>query len=271
MGGRAAGVRLRGPRHDHAGSRSRALGRAAAGRRWRGARRPRGCGWRRPPTRTSSPHRISAVDNARIDTAWLWPVRETHRKVARTPASALQLAETRPDQVFAFSQAQQLDRLRAERPALYERVRAGRGQPDRPIRGLWVEPDGNLPGGEAMVPQMLYGKRLFLEEFGIETEEVWMPDSFGYSAALPQLAPLAGNRFMLSRSCPGTGPTAFRTTRSGRIEPSWGAWGLLALEAQGCSSCPRSTQQAGRRPGGIRWRRRPRRCGWSARCGPRRG
>ncbi len=147
-----------------------------------------------------SAHRISAVGNAHIDTAWLWPLAETRRKIARTLASALQLAETEPDQVFAFSQAQQLDWLREDRPALYERVReavaSGRIVL---VGGLWVEPDGNLPGGEAMVRQMVYGKRFFLEEFGIETEEVWMPDSFGYTAALPQLATLAGNRFMLTQ------------------------------------------------------------------------
>jgi alpha-mannosidase len=148
----------------------------------------------------ASAHRISAIGNAHIDTAWLWPLGETHRKIVRTLASALQLAETHPEQVFAFSQAQQLDWLRAERPALYERVRAavaaGRIVP---VGGLWVEPDGNLPGGEAMVRQLVYGKRFFLEEFGTESEEVWMPDSFGYSAALPQLAMLAGNRFMLTQ------------------------------------------------------------------------
>ena len=68
-----------------------------------------------------------------------------------------------------------------------------------PVGGVWVEPDGNLPGGEAMVRQLVYGKRFFLEQFGIETREVWMPDSFGYTAALPQLAALAGNDFMLTQ------------------------------------------------------------------------
>ena len=147
-----------------------------------------------------SAHRISAIGNAHIDTAWLWPLAETRRKVARTLASALQLAETEPDQVFAFSQAQQLDWLRADRPALYERVRAAVASGRIVlVGGLWVEPDGNLPGGEAIVRQLVYGKRFFLEQFGIETEDVWMPDSFGYTAALPQLAALAGNRFMLTQ------------------------------------------------------------------------
>jgi alpha-mannosidase len=147
-----------------------------------------------------SAHRISAIGNAHIDTAWLWPLAETRRKIARTLASALQLAETEPDQVFAFSQAQQLEWLREDRPALYERVRAAVASGRIVlVGGLWVEPDGNLPGGEAMVRQLVYGKRFFLEEFGVETEDVWMPDSFGYTAALPQLAALAGNRFMLTQ------------------------------------------------------------------------
>jgi alpha-mannosidase len=147
-----------------------------------------------------SAHRISAVGNAHIDTAWLWPLAETRRKVARTLSSALQLAETEPDQVFAFSQAQQLDWLREDRPELYARVRAAIAAGRIVlVGGLWVEPDGNLPGGEAMVRQLVYGKRFFLEEFGVETEDVWMPDSFGYSAALPQLAALAGNRYMLTQ------------------------------------------------------------------------
>lgn len=147
-----------------------------------------------------SAHRISAIGNAHIDTAWLWPLAETRRKVARTLASALQLADTEPDQVFAFSQAQQLDWLRADRPELYERVRAAVAAGRIVlVGGLWVEPDGNLPGGEALVRQLVYGKRFFLQEFGIETEDVWMPDSFGYTAALPQLAALAGNRFMLTQ------------------------------------------------------------------------
>jgi alpha-mannosidase len=147
-----------------------------------------------------SAHRISAVANAHIDSAWLWPVRETHRKVARTLANVVALAEEEPDLVFAFSQAQQLAWLKEDQPALFERVkeRIRTGQ-IVPVGGLWVEPDGNLPGGEAMARQLIYGKRFFVEELGIETEEVWMPDSFGYGAALPQLIRLAGNRWMLSQ------------------------------------------------------------------------
>ena len=148
----------------------------------------------------ASAHTISAIGNAHIDTAWLWPLRETRRKVVRTVSNALALAETDPTHLFAFSQAQQLDWLKQDKPELYDRLR--RAVADGrvvPVGGLWVEPDGNLPGGEAMARQMIYGKRFFLEEFGVETREVWMPDSFGYTPALPQLARLAGNRWMLTQ------------------------------------------------------------------------
>lgn len=147
-----------------------------------------------------SAHRISAVGNAHIDSAWLWPLRETHRKVARTVANALALAETDPEYIFAYSQAQQLDWLKHDQPALFERVKeAMRAGWMVPVGNFWVEPDGNLPGGEAMARQLIYGKRFFMDEFGIETHEVWLPDSFGYSGALPQLVRLAGNRWMLTQ------------------------------------------------------------------------
>jgi alpha-mannosidase len=147
-----------------------------------------------------SAHRISAIGNAHIDTAWLWPLRETHRKVARTVANALALAEDDPGYIFAFSQAQQLDWLKSDQPELYTRLKAAFAAGSIvAVGGLWVEPDGNLPGGEAMARQMVYGKRFFIEEFGIETEDVWMPDSFGYSGALPQIARLAANRWMLTQ------------------------------------------------------------------------
>jgi len=68
-----------------------------------------------------------------------------------------------------------------------------------PVGSMWVEPDGNLPGGEALARQLIHGKRYFLDEFGIETRGVWLPDSFGYSAAFPQLAQLAGANWFLTQ------------------------------------------------------------------------
>ncbi|GAA2398599.1 glycoside hydrolase family 38 C-terminal domain-containing protein [Streptomyces glaucosporus] len=148
----------------------------------------------------ASAHRISAVGHAHLDSAWLWPLRETVRKVARTVANALHLMDTHPEYVFAMSQAQQFAWLKEHRPGLWDRVRQ-RVAEGRfvPVGGMWVESDTNMAGGEALVRQFLHGKRFFLEEFGVDTREVWLPDSFGYTAALPQIARLAGAEWFLTQ------------------------------------------------------------------------
>ncbi|GAA0484352.1 alpha-mannosidase [Streptomyces olivaceiscleroticus] len=152
-----------------------------------------------PPAHASA-HRLSAVGHAHIDSAWLWPLRETVRKVARTCANMTALMDDHPDFVFAMSQAQQLAWIKEHRPEVFARVKEkiAAGQ-FVPVGGMWVESDTNMVGGEAMARQFLYGKRFFLEEFGIETEEVWLPDSFGYTAAMPQLVKLAGARWFLTQ------------------------------------------------------------------------
>lgn len=151
-------------------------------------------------TAPDSALRVSAVGHAHIDCAWLWPTRETVRKVARTFANVLDLAERNPGFVFAGSSAQQYAWLKESQPELFERVRAAvaRGV-IRPVGGMWVESDTNMPGGEALARQFLLGKRFFLEEFGVETDEVWLPDSFGYSAALPQIMRAAGAKYFLTQ------------------------------------------------------------------------
>ncbi|MFC5721510.1 alpha-mannosidase [Streptomyces gamaensis] len=148
----------------------------------------------------ASAHRISAVGHAHIDSAWLWPLRETVRKVARTTASMTALLEDEPEFVYAMSQAQQFAWLKEHRPEVYARVKKAVAEGRFvPVGGMWVESDTNMPGSEALARQFVHGKRFFLEEFGIETEEVWLPDSFGYSAALPQLVRLAGAKWFLTQ------------------------------------------------------------------------
>ncbi|MFG2177169.1 alpha-mannosidase [Streptomyces abikoensis] len=148
----------------------------------------------------ASAHRISAVGHAHIDTAWLWPLRETVRKVARTTANMTALLEDEPDFVYAMSQAQQFAWIKEHRPEVYARVKKAVAEGRFvPVGGMWVESDTNMPGSEALARQFTHGKRFFLEEFGIETEEVWLPDSFGYSAALPQLVRLAGAKWFLTQ------------------------------------------------------------------------
>ncbi|KQP53736.1 glycoside hydrolase family 38 C-terminal domain-containing protein [Agreia sp. Leaf283] len=148
----------------------------------------------------ASAHRVSAIGHAHIDSAWLWPTRETVRKVARTAANVLQLMEDRPELKFVMSSAQQWVWLRDDRPELYarvlERVREGRFIP---VGGMWVESDTNMVGGEAMVRQFVAGSRFFHDELGIDSRVVWLPDSFGYSAALPQIVRLAGFDYFLTQ------------------------------------------------------------------------
>jgi alpha-mannosidase len=148
----------------------------------------------------ASAHRLSAVGHAHIDSAWLWPLRETVRKVARTACNVTALMDDDPGFVFAMSQAQQLAWMRDHHPLVFERIKAkvAAGQ-FVPVGGMWVESDTNMPGGEAMARQFVHGKRFFLDEFGVETREVWLPDSFGYSAALPQLVRQSASEWFLTQ------------------------------------------------------------------------
>jgi alpha-mannosidase len=148
----------------------------------------------------ASAHTISATGHAHIDSAWLWPLRETQRKTSRTFANVTALAKDYPELVFSCSQAQQYAWVRDRYPEIFSRMReAVKAGQWAPVGGMWVEADGNLPGGEALARQLVHGKRFFLEEFGVETRGVWLPDSFGYTAAYPQLAVLAGNEWFLTQ------------------------------------------------------------------------
>lgn len=140
-----------------------------------------------------SAHRVRAVGHAHIDSAWLWPVRETIRKVARTASSMTELIDETDDFVFGMSSAQQYAWIKQHRPEVYARVkRAVADGRFLPLGGMWVESDTVMPHGESLVRQFLYGQRFFEEEFGIRSTGVWLPDSFGYSPALPQLMRRAG-------------------------------------------------------------------------------
>ncbi|MFB7635207.1 alpha-mannosidase [Streptomyces sp. NPDC056149] len=148
----------------------------------------------------ASAHRVSATGHAHIDSAWLWPLRETVRKAARTFANVTQLATEYPELVFACSQAQQYAWVRDNHPHIWARIKTAVRQGNwTPVGSMWVESDANMPGGEALARQLVHGKRFFLDELGVETEEVWLPDSFGYTAAFPQLARLAGAKWFLTQ------------------------------------------------------------------------
>ncbi|MFI6345996.1 alpha-mannosidase [Streptomyces sp. NPDC050560] len=148
----------------------------------------------------ASAHTVTAVGHAHIDSAWLWPVRETVRKCARTFTNMTTLAEEYPELVFACSSAQQYAWMKEQRPEVFSRMkRAAAAGSWVPVGGMWVEADGNLPGGEALARQLVYGRRFFAAEFGTGQDGVWLPDSFGYTAAYPQLARLAGASWFLTQ------------------------------------------------------------------------
>lgn len=148
----------------------------------------------------ASAHRLTAVGHAHIDSAWLWPLRETVRKVARTSTSMATLIDEDDDFVYAMSSAQQYAWLKEQRPEVFERVKqavaSGRFVP---IGGMWIEPDAVLPSGESFIRQISYGQKFFREEFGVESRGAWLPDSFGYSGALPQLLVGAGFEWFLTQ------------------------------------------------------------------------
>ncbi|MFE2723831.1 alpha-mannosidase [Kitasatospora sp. NPDC059327] len=147
-----------------------------------------------------SAHRISAVGHAHIDSAWLWPLRETVRKVARTTANMTALLEDEPDFVYTMSQAQQYAWIKEHRPEVYARVKKAVAEGRFvPAGGMWVESDTNMPASEAMARQFVHGKRFFLEEFGVENQEAWLPDTFGFTGGLPQIIRNAGSKWLLTQ------------------------------------------------------------------------
>ena len=144
--------------------------------------------------------RFAAVGNAHIDVCWLWPYRETQRKVARTFAQQIRLMELYPDYKFIQSQPQTYLICKQLYPKLYarvkEKIRAGQWIADG---SMWVEPDTNMTSGESLIRQILHGKRFYREEFGVDCRLLWLPDSFGYSAALPQILRGCGVEYLTTQ------------------------------------------------------------------------
>ncbi|MFJ4923200.1 alpha-mannosidase [Streptomyces sp. NPDC088725] len=146
-------------------------------------------------------HTVTAVGHTPPGSAWLWPMRETVRKEARSFSSVTALAEEYPELAFAASSAQKYAWMKEQYPHVFERVRKAVTDGNWvPGGGTWGEPDGNLPGGEALARQLVYGRRFHREELGADTDGVWLPAGSGMSAAFPQLAALAGANWFLASS-----------------------------------------------------------------------
>lgn len=144
---------------------------------------------------------VFGIGHCHIDSCWLWPWAETKRKVARSWSNQCDLMDRYPELRFACSQAQQYKWLKQLYPYVFDRVKSKVRQGQfQPIGGSWVEHDTNMPSGESLVRQFLYGQRFYEGNFGERCQTFWLPDTFGYSAQLPQLCRLAGmTRFLTQK------------------------------------------------------------------------
>ncbi|MBN1581038.1 MAG: alpha-mannosidase [Anaerolineae bacterium] len=132
--------------------------------------------------------RVYLVGHTHIDTAWLWPLSETVRKCGRTFATALRLMEQYPEFHFSCSQAQLYVYTKKHYPDLYKEIRGWVAKGRWHTTGaMWVESDCNVPSGEALIRQFLYGLEFYEREFGTRPRTCWLPDVFGYPASLPQI------------------------------------------------------------------------------------
>ncbi len=141
-----------------------------------------------------------AIGNAHLDLAWLWPMAETHRKTSRTFAQQLRLIDEYPEYKYLQSQPAAYEMCREHYPELFERiVEASKKGQWIPEGAMWVEPDTNMTSGESLVRQVLHGKRYFRDVFGVDSVVLWLPDTFGYSAALPQILSKTGVKYLVTQ------------------------------------------------------------------------
>ena len=143
---------------------------------------------------------VTAVGHSHLDLAWLWPLRETKRKAARTVATATANLASFPAYVYGASQPQEFAWLKERYPALYDRVKKYVAEGRFELQGgMWCECDTNITGGESLIRQFLYGTEFWKEEFGKEVNNCWLPDVFGYTAALPQIIAGSGLKYFMTQ------------------------------------------------------------------------
>jgi alpha-mannosidase len=139
------------------------------------------------------------VGHTHIDVAWLWTVAQTREKTTRSFSTVLNLMKQYPDYVFMSSQPQLYKFIKEDHPEIYEeikqRVKEGRWEPEG---SMWLEADCNITSGESLIRQIIFGKRFFREEFNVDNKILWLPDVFGYSAALPQILKKTGIDYFMT-------------------------------------------------------------------------
>lgn len=160
--------------------------------------------------KTTIPGLVHLVAQSHIDVVWLWRLQETRKKCARTFSTALRLMEEFPEFKFTQSQALLYQMTKERYPEIFkeikQRITEGRWQA---IGSMWVEPDCNIPNGEALVRQILHGKRFFKNELGVESDVLWLPDTFGYSWALPQIMKKSGIKYFFTTKLTWNDTNAF--------------------------------------------------------------
>lgn len=150
--------------------------------------------------KSTSDFEITAHGHGHLDLAWLWPIRETKRKGARTFSSQLFYIDRYNDYVFGASQAQLFLWMKENYPKLYQKIKTAIKDGKITIQGgAWVESDVNLPCAESLIRQFLYGNKFFEEEFGIRSNVLWLPDTFGYSGSLPQIIKKCGIDYFITQ------------------------------------------------------------------------
>lgn len=146
---------------------------------------------------------LALIGHTHIDVAWLWTLAQTAEKAQRSFATVISLMEQYPDYIFMSSQPQLYEYVKENDPELYEKIKArikeGRWEAEG---AMWLEPDTNIPSGESLIRQIMYGKRFMREEFVVDNKILWLPDVFGYSAALPQIMKKCGvDTFFTTKLC----------------------------------------------------------------------
>lgn len=147
-----------------------------------------------------TPVTVHSIGHTHIDVAWKWPLRQTRQKAVRSFRTVLNLMERFPEYKFMSSQPQLYQFVKEEAPELFEEIQKkidqGRWEAEG---GMWLEPDCNLVSGESLIRHILYGRRFFEKELGAKKQEVlWLPDVFGYSAAMPQIMKKAGLSYFMT-------------------------------------------------------------------------
>lgn len=147
--------------------------------------------------------KATLVGHTHIDVAWLWRYEHTRNKAVRSFATEAALLEKYPEHRFMSSQAALYNYVKEDNPKLYEKIKqlikSGKWEAEG---AMWVEPDMNLSSGESIIRQIMYGKRFFKEEFGVDSEILWLPDVFGYSAALPQILKKSDLKYFMTCKLP---------------------------------------------------------------------